>query len=153
MLIYHPAYDIYHTSFRILAIMSETTSDCLDTERVRMYDFLLLFPHELHNVRLPVGSTDIRRKFRETKYNRLPNRRKVYNQLRTYFDLSAQCLISYGALDIEKYQNGELCKAAKFKSIVEQFDVINSSLNSELLQYFQTIFSKIATEDLKSRFK
>jgi hypothetical protein len=118
-----------------------------------MYDFLLLFPHELHRVRLPVGSTDIRRNFRETKYNKLPNRRKVYSQLRTYFDLSAQCLISYGALDKEKYQNGELCKAEKFRSIVDQFDVNNSSLNSELLQYFRTVFAKISTEDLKARFK
>lgn len=152
MLVYHPAYDMYHTCYRILSILDESKNECLEVERVRIYDFILLFPHELKNVKLPAGTTDIRRNFKETPYNKLPNRKKVFQQIKYYFDLSTHCLVSYGALDLDKYQNGLLCKTEKFESIAAQLGKSKSNLNREVLTYFSNVFSKLSIEDLKRRF-
>lgn len=152
MLIYHPAYDIYHTSFRIISILANSLSNCLEFERVRLYDFILLFPHDLQNVTLPAGSGGIKHKYDETQYNRLPNRRKVFNQVRNYFELSVHCLISYGALDLKSYQDGLLCKGPKFESISAQLEDSRDKLDAEILNYFKTVFAPIPIGDLKKRF-
>lgn len=153
MLIYHPAYDIYHTAYRILCLLGNEDKMCIEYERARIYDFVLLFPHDLKNVRLPVGTGGIRKEFQETLYNKLPNRKKVFNQVGNYFELSTQCLISYGALDMEQYKNGELCKGVAFDRIYSHLKEKVNLKSNLLLNLFKDSFSLIPLEDLKKRFQ
>lgn len=153
MLIYHPAYDIYHTAYRILCLLGNENVACLEYDRARIYDFVLLFPHDLKNVRMPVGTGGIRKEFAETPYNKLPNRKKVFTQVGNYFELSAQCLISYGALDMERYKNGELCKGGEFDKIYSQLRDKTTQKNTLLFNLFKETFSGIPLQDLKKRFQ
>jgi hypothetical protein len=153
MLIYHPAYDIYHTAYRILSLLGNEKPDYIEYDRARIYDFILLFPHDLKNVRMPVGTGSIRKEFSETPYNKLPNRRKVFNQVGSYFDLSIQCLISYGALDMERYKKGELCKGQEFDKIYKQLKDNMSLKSITLFNLFKDSFSLIPLNELKKRFQ
>lgn len=153
MLIYHPAYDIYHTAHRILSLLGNEDIDFIEYDRARIYDFVLLFPHDLQNVRMPVGTGGIRKEFNETPYNKLPNRKKVFNQVGNYFELSTQCLISYGALDMERYKNGELSKGKEFDKIYAQLKNLGNPKNLLLFNLFKNSFSKIPLPELKKRFQ
>lgn len=153
MLIYHPAYDIYHTSYRILSLLGNESMNCIEYDRARIYDFVMLFPHDLKNVRLPVGTQSIRKKFAETPYNRLPNRKKVFNQVGNYFELSTQCLISYGALDMDQFKNGELCKGKEFDKIYSELKNKLQPKNILLFSLFKDSFSAIPLQELKKRFQ
>jgi len=153
MLIYHPAYDIYHTSFRVLHILENSLRDQLEIERVRVYDFILLFPHELHHIKLPVGTTSIRKKFSETAYNKVPSKKKVFNQIKYYFDVSTHCLVSYGALNLEKYQEGFLAKTDAVAQITTKLKTDLSTIDGDLLELFAQNLDKIPLEELKQRFQ
>lgn len=44
-MIYSPAFDLYHCIYRMLQILGRfTEGDIMETDRLRIYDFYLLFP-------------------------------------------------------------------------------------------------------------
>lgn len=59
MLIYHPAYDAYHCIFRALLITNAIK--ILEAPKLRILDFFMCFPAELHRVRLPKEHLEARR--------------------------------------------------------------------------------------------
>lgn len=153
MLIYHPAYDIYHTSFRVLKILESNTTECLELEKLRILDYILLFPHELKYITVPVDFSSIKRKYHENSYNRIFNRKKVFQQIQHYFQLSLQCLISYGAIDIEKYKAGLVCKSTNFNDVVLKINLDSSFLDPDLLSLFRKSLIGMPTDELKKRAK
>jgi hypothetical protein len=153
MLIYHPAYDIYHTTFRIICILGNSMKNEIEVERVRIYDYISLFPHELCHIRLPAGNTHLKKKFPETAYNKVPSKKKVFNQLKDYFDVAAQCLISFGVIELSKYLEGKLVKTVKFEEIIAKLDINNNSIDLEIYDLFRDSLDKITLQELKNRFQ
>lgn len=152
MITYHQAFDVYHTSFRIIYFLSTNEIDEIEVERLRIFDFLLLFPHELHNVSMPIGTGSIKSKFKENKYNRVPNRRRVFFQLGKHYELAIKCLISYNLIKIDNYKNGFL--SLNQNTITEK--IINgyyNSIDSELIKLLKQEFMPLSLYELKKRTK
>src|SRR5690348_14875343 len=103
MLTYHQGFDIYHTAYRIIKLLSETKLNSLEKEKLRIIDFIVLFPNDLENIKMPMGSTKYKTKFKSNKYNSVPNRKRLFIQLGKYFETSLQCLLTFGILDLENY--------------------------------------------------
>lgn len=50
MIVYHPAYDAHHCSYRILNILYAVKDKSLSSEMIRFVDFYYLYPHLLKNM-------------------------------------------------------------------------------------------------------
>ena len=54
MLIYNPAYDIYHTMYRILLLSSRIVNS-IEIDKLKILDFYYVYPTELLDIKKPVG--------------------------------------------------------------------------------------------------
>lgn len=53
MVIYHPAYDVHHCSYRLLHILSHVSDGRVSRDSLRLIDFYYVYPHLLKRVDLP----------------------------------------------------------------------------------------------------
>lgn len=150
MITYHQTFDIYHTIFRIIRILGMNNFAQIEKDRLRIFDFLLLFPHELQNFKVPIGAKKIKNQFRETTYNKLTDGKRVFLQIGKYFDNSLQSLFSYGMLDVEKYKSNLILIVNQ--DLGKRILALNSlSLNEEMLNILKEYFLKMNLSELKER--
>src|SRR4051812_13349160 len=104
MLIYHPAFDAYHCTFRMLAL----TVNCppIEVDKARILDFYLAFPTAILEMRLPQDRGAIRSKARAL---RNPYRSPV-NIRRAFSDMQHLQLAAIGALAASEFLDGEALK-------------------------------------------
>jgi hypothetical protein len=50
---YHQVLDPYHTAFRIIRLLASIPRETVERDRLRLFDFYLVFPSLLHEMRLP----------------------------------------------------------------------------------------------------
>ncbi|MCY1030982.1 hypothetical protein OV207_05905 [Corallococcus sp. BB11-1] len=103
MLTYHPALDPYHSAFRILRILSTIESGQLETDKIRILDFLLLFPHLLLEMRLPQKTKAQVRKLpiKPNAYSLTSSPRVVFARIATLQHQAIRILATAGLLKIE----------------------------------------------------
>lgn len=53
MVIYHPAYDVHHCSYRLLHLLSSVENYSVSRDALRLMDFYYVYPHLLKSVELP----------------------------------------------------------------------------------------------------
>lgn len=106
MIVYNQALDLYHTIFRLLHYLNKfENNDVLEIERVRIWDFYLLFPSEIHNIRLKQNESDIRKIRKEfikdsnNPYERITGNRKIFEKIKPYQLSALNCIASYGIID------------------------------------------------------
>jgi hypothetical protein len=62
MIVYNQAFDLYHTIFRFLQFLNRFENGTeIEIERLRIWDFYLLFPNRIHEIRLKQNESDIRK--------------------------------------------------------------------------------------------
>jgi hypothetical protein len=126
------------------------SSLALERERVRILDFVILFPAELKKIRLPVGYSSLKTKFQETSYNQVPNRSRIFLELDRYFETSVQCLLSYDLLDLHHFQKKELKLSDKGRQI--RFPPTDGEfINEELFDFIKQEFLGMPLGELKNR--
>ena len=103
MLIYHPAFDMYHCMFRILRLLSKLPEQAYEVERIRILDFYLLFPEQLNNVRFPREAVTYRKSFRNdiNPFERIEDPLRIFLRLESYQKEALNCLASYNLIDSE----------------------------------------------------
>ena len=106
MLVYNPAFDMYHTVFRILNILSyHSRGEYVETERLRIWDFYLLFPEEVENITLRRDEKEVRSLIKNqisTKsnpYRNISDSRKLFEKIRPYQMNALKCMSSYGLIN------------------------------------------------------
>lgn len=106
MIVYNQALDLYHTIFRLLHFLNKFENQTiLEIERVRIWDFYLLFPSKIHEIRLKQDESDIRRIRKEfikdsnNPYERITDNRKIFEKIRPYHQAALNCIASYGIID------------------------------------------------------
>ena len=51
MILYNNAFDLYHTIFRMLHLLSKIEEDkVIEIDRIRIWDYYLLFTNEIFNI-------------------------------------------------------------------------------------------------------
>lgn len=126
MIVYNQAFDLYHTVFRILQFLKKFDDGTLiEIERVRIWDFYLLFPSKIHEIRLKQGESDIRKlrkqfiKDSNNPYEQITENRKVFEKIKPYQLAALNCLASYGI--IEKVSLTQQRVKIVDKSILDRF--------------------------------
>ncbi len=109
MFIYHPAFDLFHTTFRMLVLIDSIGSKPIELERFRIMDFYITFPFELRKLNLNEISKDLSayRKFipkLANPYEEILDGFKTLERMRSYQLDAIKFLISYGYIDSEQFE-------------------------------------------------
>ena len=108
MLVYHPAFDIYHAVRRFLKLLRLSDGQVFSVEHFKLIDYFVVFPSETFKIRLPMQYADFRKKIKVNKYEAVNNGRIVFQQLQGYQDAALQCLAAYAFIDPLQYKKGEV---------------------------------------------
>mgnify|MGYP001777160972 CR=1 FL=1 len=124
---YNQAFDLYHTLFRLLHILDKyDENEKVEVERLRVWDFYLLFPNKIHTIRIrgcEYKEARIQRKFiskKDNPYNTVSDGRKFLERQRPYQMAALNYLASLGIIDVEKlfHQEVVLLNRKKLDSIL-----------------------------------
>jgi hypothetical protein len=106
MIVYNQAFDLYHTIYRFLQFLNRFDNDVvIEVERLRIWDFYLLFPCKVHDIRLKQNESDIRKIRKEfikdvnNPYERISEERKIFEKIKPYQLAALNCIASYGIID------------------------------------------------------
>ena len=136
MIVYNQAFDLYHTIFRLLHFLNKFENETiLEIERVRIWDFYLLFPSKIHEIRLKQSESDIRKirkefiKDSKNPYERITENRKIFEKIKPYQLAALNCIASYGIID---------------KSLLNQqrISIINKNILVEFVNNFEELEAK-----------
>lgn len=107
MIVYHPAFDLYHSVYRLLQILSHfQKSEYVELDRLRIWDYYLLFPDQMKTIRLKKEEADIKKliHFYITKkpnpYEEVADNRKMFEKIKPYQLTAVKSLASYGIIKL-----------------------------------------------------
>lgn len=109
MLIYNPAYDLYHTMFRILQI-TEKNEHVMEVDKLRILDFYLAFPAELLEIQSFRGFNKYKKylKAEKNQYERVIDRKRLFFKMEQIQISAMKALVSYSLLDANEFKNGKV---------------------------------------------
>lgn len=108
MIIYNQAFDLYHSVYRMLQLLTAfDKSEYIELNRLRIWDFYLLFPNKIYELKPKRNEKDFKEKLKlftirkNNPYQVVTNNRKVFEKIKPYQISALNCLASYGIIDKE----------------------------------------------------
>ena len=108
MILYNNAFDLYHTIFRMLHLLSKIEDDkVIEIDRIRIWDYYLLFKNEIFNkkpIRNKKEYNQLLKKLNIKKnnpYQQIYDQRKTLEKIKPYQLSALNCLASYNIIDKE----------------------------------------------------
>lgn len=102
MIVYNQAFDLYHAIFRILHFLNRfQAGDIIEVDRLRIWDFYLLFPNKINDIRLKQYESEIRKikkefiKDSDNPYEMITDERKIFERIKPYELNALNCIASY----------------------------------------------------------
>ncbi|KAA2241515.1 hypothetical protein F0L74_16600 [Chitinophaga agrisoli] len=106
MIVYHPAFDLYHCVYRLLQILTHfDKNEFVELDRLRIWDFYLLFPNQVQKITLRREEEDIRKLINfyitneKNPYEDILDNRKMFERIKPYQLTAIKCLASYGIIN------------------------------------------------------
>jgi hypothetical protein len=151
MLVYHPAYDSYHCITRILKIMQSLDIKEYNIDRIRIYDYYILFLNDINNITLPTAFFEYKKIEKSNRFNKVHNSIYVFTQLENVQNIALRAMASYGFIDKDLFDKDiiKLC-------LTELPKEINNSLNSKedkYIDFLKSFFEKQTLREVKKRTK
>lgn len=110
MILYNNAFDLYHTIFRMLHLLSKLDiHKKIEVDRVRIWDFYLLFPGEIFTIHPKKNEVDFKKLLKEltikkeNPYQIITDQRKTLEKIKPYQMAALSCLASYKIIDKESF--------------------------------------------------
>ena len=164
MIIYNQAFDLYHAVYRMLQLLTHfKKNEYVEVDRLRIWDFYLLFPNKIHEVKLKRDEGDIRKILKtyiakkENPYEIILENRKMFERIRPYQISALHCLASYGIIDKELLKDNRITIISKellqdYTNKFEELSAIEKNLISILTSHFYNM-SMFGVDGLKDRTK
>ncbi|KAA6303275.1 MAG: hypothetical protein EZS26_000532 [Candidatus Ordinivivax streblomastigis] len=137
MIVYNHALDMYHTIFRFLQFLNRFDVETqIEIDRLRIWDFYLLFPNKIHTIHLKQDESDIRKLLKQfvkedkNPYEIIAEERKVFEKIKPYQLSALNCIASYGIID---------------KSVLNQQRILIT--NKDLLNEFVSNFGELPAKE------
>ena len=162
MIVYNPAFDLYHAIYRMAHILQRLDEgESFEVDKVRIWDFYLLFPSKLYSVSLRQLDSEVveaRKRYIDNSknpYDYSGDNRKLFEWIKP-FQLSAlNCLVSCGILTKEAYLDGRVSVANResLNDFVRKAGAISAKEQNVLsfLSIFSRHMSLTGTDGLKAR--
>lgn len=106
MIVYHPAFDLYHNVYRLLQFLTHfDRKEYVEVDRLRIWDYYLLFPDQMQSIKLKKEEADIKKliqnyiKKEHNPYEEVLDNRKLFEKIRPYQLTAIKCLASHGIID------------------------------------------------------
>ncbi len=135
MLVYQPAFDIYHTIFRSLKILLYGKKE-YELLRLRIYDFYYLFPAEFEGMTFPNELRLFKKYYKNfaNPYNQILDKKRIFERLEPIQNVAYNCLLAYNFIDKKSYEMN-LLKLIKNNIPPQLFESVTESnaLDSEIL--------------------
>ena len=115
MIIYHQAFDLYHTAYRIIQLLTYfKRGESVEIERLRIWDYYLLFPIEMQRIKFSSNEKDIKENIKtfitknrkENSYEIIFDSRKMFEKIKPYQMAALKSLASYGIINIDYITTG-----------------------------------------------
>lgn len=120
MITYSPAFDLYHTIFRMVHIVQRLGNDeQMEIEKARIWDFFLLFPDKVYDITLKHREKelrDARKRFIQkdpNPYDYKGDDRRLFEWMKPVQESALSCLVACGILHKEDFLSGYLRVADK----------------------------------------
>lgn len=106
MLVYHPAFDPYHSAFRIMRILGVIQKRPIEIEGIRIADFYMLFPCLIFGIRLPKKLVKWRKLFLglENPYNFSGNPKLVFLRMKSFQLMALRAMASRDIIDKQNFE-------------------------------------------------
>jgi hypothetical protein len=162
MIVYNQAFDLYHTIFRFLQFLNKfEDGSMIEIERLRIWDFYLLFPNKIHEIRLKQNEGDIRKLRKEfikdsfNPYEKITQNKKVFEKIKPYQLAALNCIASYGIIDKAMLTQQRISITNKevlqeFVKKLEELSPKEKNVVALMTSHFNQI-SLFGTDGLKSR--
>ena len=105
MILYNNAFDLYHTIFRVLHLMSKVdTKDSIEVDRVRIWDYYLLFPSQIFQIKPRRNEIEFKKILKQLNiakanpYQKISNERMTIEKIKPYQIAALNCLASYNII-------------------------------------------------------
>jgi hypothetical protein len=137
--------------------------ESLEIDRLRIWDFYVLFPDKIYDLGLKQNEKEIR-DFRRSvivksknPYNQVYDSKKIFNRMRQVQLMAFNCLASYGIINKEDLKANRITLEdenilAKYIENVTPLNFEESNVIRFLVKYFKKM-SMFGTDGLKSRSK
>ena len=118
MITYNPAFDLYHSIFRMAHIAERLAEgECFEIDKVRIWDFYLLFPSKLNDLSIKRDEKQVREARKQyigrerNPYEYSGDNRKLFEWIKPVQVSALSCLVSCGILNKDDYLNNRVCVA------------------------------------------
>lgn len=150
MITYNPAFDLYHTIYRMAHILLKMdASKPIEVERVRIWDFYMLYPVQLNHVSLKLEEKEIREarkrlKLKETTFDYKGDIRKLFGWIKPFQISALGCLVSCGILDKDEFELGhvQVINPEKLHAFIDATGII-SVHESNILNFLNFLFGEM----------
>lgn len=106
MILYNNAFDLYHTIFRMLHLLSKIEKrKKIEVDKIRIWDYYLLFPNEIFKIKTKKNESDFRKILKSltvsknNPYQQIFDERKTLEKIKPYQLSALNCLASYNIID------------------------------------------------------
>ncbi len=121
MIIYNQAFDLYHAVYRMLQLLIHfDRKEYVELDRLRIWDFYLLFPSKIHEIKLKQNEKDIKQilnqyiPLKNNPYEVIIENRKIFEKIKPYQISALHCLASYGIIDKELLTQNRISIISKY---------------------------------------
>ncbi len=164
MIIYNQAFDYYHAIYRFIRILTHYKREqYIEVDRLRIWDFYVLFPEQVHTISLKKSETTIRElrsrfiKPKNNPYNQVFDNKKVFEKIRPYQIIALQCLASYGIIDKSLLEKNRVSVISPellttYSAKFDELTYTEQNVISLMTLYFSTI-SMFGPDGLKHKTK
>jgi hypothetical protein len=149
MLVYHPAFDNYHCLARILKILENIPMKEYGRDRIKIYDYFLLFPTEIRKITLPTVWSRYKTIKKENRYNEVQNTKDVFYRVSSFQDLALSALASFNMIERDLFTRDII----KRTSNPVEFEIITDEIERLYFQFLNDYANKLSLKDLKERTK
>lgn len=106
MIIYHQAFDLYHTVYRMVQLLGYfRRNDYIEVDRLRIWDYYLLFPNKMEKIKLKQNEKDVKRYIKNlvlrkaNPYEEVMDDKKMFERIKPYQMTAIKSLASYGIIN------------------------------------------------------
>jgi hypothetical protein len=114
MLTYHPAFDFYHSAYRILLLLNKTTRNAVEVDRMRIWDFYFVFPKAIKDVVMPRDLWSFKNIPDDgNPYEEIVDPQRIFSRMEPYQASAFRYLAAYGLIDSDRLAENEIKRSAK----------------------------------------
>ncbi|HEX3142502.1 MAG TPA: ABC-three component system middle component 5, partial [Pyrinomonadaceae bacterium] len=129
MLTYHPAFDSYHCAYRTLLIVRAAGEISLEIERVRIWDFYLVFPSETRKISFPRDLPLFKKVLTQNSYEQVTDSHLIFARMKPFQLAAYRNLAAFGLIEHADLSKNRLVRTNKRlpRSLVARMDSIGEA--------------------------